>query len=332
MQAPARRRPEDWMLRLRWNEAALLDLGSDEYDFQEFKGSAWLGGDSGPAPDLHVNLSKQISAFANGAGGAIIIGLDDEGRIDGGVRTDLRKGGTRSWLEDIVPGLVDPPLARFNIVEVGPTVSGSRIRPGHAVYVISVEPSTSAPHQAIDHRYYLRIAGKSRPMGHIHLLDVLRRTRHPEVGIRRVAPFGPDERSTADPRGPKVFISMRAYVENRGHQLAHHVGVEMVLPRPLVNREIRRRILEPGDVQLTQRPGTVNFFRYHPHPIFPSQDLPFLHFWVVLHRANADAVRAGTGRIQWRIYADDAPVRAGHVSLRDYAIVREALAWLDAQG
>jgi hypothetical protein len=312
-----------------WTLADLEALGSDELDFQEFKGSAWLSDGGEPSTDLRVALSKQLSAFANGAGGHLFIGLDDHGRIDGGVPVDLKRGGTRSWLEDIVPALVDPPLATFNVHEVPADDSGRGPLPGRAVYVLHIPSSDLAPHQAIDHRYYLRIAGKSRPMGHVHVQDVLRRSHHPQVHLHRIVPFGPIERLTSDARGPKVQICFRAFVENRGRTLARHVGVEVSLPRAVVNREVRRRTLASGELTLQQVPGTVNFFRYHPQPVFPGQDLYFLTFWLAVHDGNVDAVRSGVASIQWRVYADDAPAREGSRPVNDYAVVREALTWLD---
>jgi hypothetical protein len=315
-----------------WTETALLALGPDEYDFQEYKGSALVVTKGALHSELLASLSKQLSAFANGGGGRLFLGIDDDGAIDGGVPTDLKKGGTRSWLEDVVPGLTDPPIAVFNVHEVLPEGPGSRILPGHAVYVIEIAPSDSAPHQAIDHRYYLRIAGKSRPMGHVHLQDVLRRTRHPQVEMQRVAPFGQAERITTDARGPKVMLGYRAWVENRGRTLAHHVGVELILPRLLVNREVRRRMLEEEKLQLTQRPGTVSFFRYHPNPIFPGQDLAFVRFWVAVHGSNLDLIRSGEAEVQWRIYADDAPVRTGSQRLGQATLVKDAVTWVSRQG
>jgi hypothetical protein len=317
------------MNELIWTEDLVAALGPDEHDFQEFKGSGWLVQGAEIAPEFHVALSKQVSAFANGAGGRVVIGVDDTGRIDGGVPVDFRKGGVRSWLEDVVPGLVDPPLASFNVYEVLPSSEASSIRAGHAVYVLEIPSSDAAPHQALDHRYYLRIAGKSRPMGHVHVTDILRRTHVPRVELRRLAPFGPEERVTTDPRGPKVLVSFRAYVENLGRTLAHHVGAEIVVPRPLVNREARQRTLATG-ASLTQRPGTVNFFRYHPNPIFPGQDLTFVQFWVAVHTSNMDAIAGGMTRLAWRVYADDAPFREGSVGLMEYTVVREAIAWLRA--
>ena len=51
-----------------WTEAHLRALSTDEYDFQEFKASPYLGDVSGVAQHFRDKISKQLSAFANGAG------------------------------------------------------------------------------------------------------------------------------------------------------------------------------------------------------------------------------------------------------------------------
>jgi hypothetical protein len=152
------------------------------------------------------------------------------------------------------------------------------------------------------------------------------------VHVRRLAPYGPEECVTTDPRGPKVLVAFRVFLRNHGRRLAAHVGAEIKLPRPLVNREVRRRTAEEQDVSITQRPGTVNFFRYHPQPLFPGQDIYFLQFWVVLHRGNVEAVQSGMATVSWRVYADDAPAREGEQALVDFAVVRDGLDWLRANG
>lgn len=309
-----------------WTESALLALEPNEHDFQEFKASPYLVDGDGIAGPFLAALSKQVSAFANGAGGRLFLGLDDQGLPDGGIPIGLKGGGTRAWLEDVIPGSVDPPLKGFNVFEVqsngGRT---SRIGPGHAVYVIEIEASEFAPHQANDHRYYLRIAGKSRPMGHVHVQDVLRRTRHPAVDVVRVSPYGAMESVDDDPRGPKNLLCLQVFVANQGRNLARHVGLELILPRPLVNSEARGRILEPGDMQLTQKPGALTFFRHHPTPLFPGQEIHYARIWVALHTNNIDAVRREELGVGWRVYADDAPARDGHAPLWRYAQVRRAV-------
>ena len=317
-----------------WTETRVRDLGPTEHDFQEFKGSAWLWDGADLTAWFHGALSKQVSAFANGAGGRLIIGVSDQGDIDGGVPVRVKPNGTREWLEDVVADTVAPRLARYNVFEV-PAHAGdaaSALRPGHALYIIEIPASDEAPHQALDHRYYLRIAGKSRPMNHVHVQDVLRRGRHPEVTISRVGPYGRFEPDQSDPRGPLAFIHFRALLANQGRSLARHVGVELVLPRPLVGAEVRRRNMALDGVHTTQRPGNITFFRYHTVPLFPHQEIYALSVWIGLHGANIDQVRSGGARLLWRVYADDAVPRTGEVDLGDFGVVQRAMDWIRAQG
>jgi hypothetical protein len=317
----------------RWTEAMLTGLEPSEHDFQEFKGSLFLADGDQIVSGFQAALSRQASAFANGAGGRIFIGIDDAGRIDGGVPVGLKGGGTRAWLEDVLTTSVDPPLRAFNVYEVRGAGSGpSRIRSGHAVYVLEIDPSEDAPHQALDHRYYLRIAGKSRPMGHVHLQDILQRTRHPKATLVRIDPWGEPERLTDDPRGPKTMVCFHTLLGNLGRNLAHHVGVEVTLPRVVVNSEARARTLEQSGTTLTQRPGELVFFRYYPIPLFPGQETSFQRFWVALHAGNIERwLGAKPPVMRWRVFADDAPPREGVVTLTRFAHVRRELArWTPA--
>ena len=85
------------------------------------------------------------------------------------------QSGTRSWLEDVLPDLVSPRLPDINVFEVLSDGPGHQITQEEFVYVVDIPLSTVAPHQARDKRYYLRIAGKIRPMTHVHVMDVMRR-------------------------------------------------------------------------------------------------------------------------------------------------------------
>lgn len=315
----------------RWTEARLRGLEVHEHDFQEFKGSPWMFVHGEPSSTFVYALSKQVSAFVNGAGGRLFLGLDDEGQADGGVPVDLKGGGTRAWLEDIVPTCVSPPLRRCNVFEIrSDTVDDSRIAPQHAVYVIELPASEDAPHQAKDHRYYLRIAGKSRPMGHVHVQDVLRRTRHPEVTLSRLGPYGALEITEDEGRGPLVFVQFRAFLVNHGRTLAHHVGLELEVPRPLVGPEVRARTRQRGEVGYTQKPGAITFFRYHGTPVFPSQEVYAASVWISLHRTTAGLVASGAP-IRWRVFADDATPSTGSVELRSFSIIQEGLRTLSTE-
>ena len=314
-----------------WTETTLQALEPHEHDFQEFKGSGWLVDATGGFADhFLLSLSKQVSAFANGAGGRLYIGIDDAGTIDGGVPVDLKGGGTRAWLEDVVPHGVDPPLQRCNVFEVGSSGPDSAIRRGHAVYIIDIPSSERAPHQSKDHRYYLRIAGKSRPMGHVHVQDVLRRTRHPVVTLSRIGPYGTAELVESDPRGPQAFVQLRLFLGNESRRLATHVGIEVLGPRPFAGTEVRRRMTEAAESHYSQTPGQVMYFRYHPMPIFPSQEIYAVSVWVCVHARNLSLLRAGAS-LGWVVYADDAEPTRGERELASFQVVIKAMGWVQGR-
>ena len=320
------------MNEVGWSEARLLDLEPTEHDYQEFKSTPYIYDASrgGIRADFLDNLSKQLSAFANGGGGHIFIGIDDDGHIDGGVPVDIRSGGTREWLEDVVPNLVAPLLTQFNVFEVTPSGPQSAIAPGRAVYVIHVPTSDNAPHQSRDRRYYLRIAGKSRPMAHRHVLDIMHRAQHPEVLIERVNPYGQAKWITSDPRGPFALVCLRTTLLNRGPVLAQHVGCEFKLPRYAVNSECRRLTLQQPDTRRMQYPGEIVFFVYHPLPLFPTQSLSFADVWLSIHGQNVEHYREKRVSLGWTVFADAAARREGKVEVTTFNAVQEAIRMVTA--
>ena len=313
-----------------WTEAHLRALSTDEHDFQEFKASPYLGDSSGVAQHFRDRISKQLSAFANGAGGRIFIGITDDAQVDRGVPINLRGGGTRGWLEDVLPTLVTPPLHSCNIYEIRSDESAeSVILPNHAVYIVDIKESSSAPHQALDLRYYLRIAGKSRPMGHVHIQDVLRRTRTAQLTCHRFATYGQVELDQTDSRGAVAVVGFRFHISNPSRVMAQHAGVELSIPRDMLPKKQRQLILKNSEIAYTQQPGKMLFFRYHHHPIFPGQELYVLTIYVGIHKKNLSYLKTGA-QIHWKIYADDAQPVEGSNDLLAYSQVQHAITLIES--
>ena len=322
-----------------WSQRRLEQLDPYEHDFQEFKSSEWLVQDGELQSDFPLLLSKQVSAFTNGAGGILVIGIRDNGTLDQGVNAHL-KGGTREWLEDIVSTSVTPTLHRFNVYEVLLEHNAPQDPPqdphrdhtseSRAIYILDLPRSDDAPHQAKDHRYYLRIAGKSRPMSHLHLEDVIRRNSLPRVDISRLGPYGEAEVDLHDERGPRSFVMLRAFLHNQGRVMAKHVGIELTLPRVFIGKEVRARMDILDQTHFTQRPGEGAFFRYHPTPLFPTQEVFALCIWVCIHRNNINALKSDA-LLKWSVYAGDAVPTKGNVSLSSFPAVRQAMEWIYTQ-
>jgi predicted HTH transcriptional regulator len=121
----------------------------------DFKASPSLTRDSANV----LELCKDVSAFANSAGGQIVYGIAEDKKaktfnIDGGV-TDPKI--TREWIDQILGSKIQPRMLAVRIGEID-------LGGGGRAFVITVPPTQSGPHQAPDLKYYRRFEQQSVPM------------------------------------------------------------------------------------------------------------------------------------------------------------------------
>lgn len=150
--------------RERWSEDDVLALPGGEQDYFDRKSGMIINQSS-----FEDDLAKALSSFANSGGGHLIIGVTDNGLIDGVPEIFRGRVRTKDWIEQKVPRLLTYPLQDFRVHEVVPSAT-STIPPGHVVIVIDVGDSPLAPHQVIKkHLYYYRTGGRSEPAPHFYL-------------------------------------------------------------------------------------------------------------------------------------------------------------------
>lgn len=125
--------------RERWNEEDVLALPSVGQDYFDRKSGKIIS-----KPSFEDDLAKALSAFANSGGGHLILGVTDNGVIDGLPETIKGRVRTKDWIEQKIPQLLTYPLQDFRVHEVEPSVS-SKIPPGCVIIVIDVGDSPLAP-------------------------------------------------------------------------------------------------------------------------------------------------------------------------------------------
>jgi predicted HTH transcriptional regulator len=144
--------------REKWTESDIEELPTGEQDYFERK-SGLLFQNRGEFLDT---IAKAISAFSNSGGGHLIIGVNDNGILDG-LPPEVGNTTIKDWLEQKIPNLVDYPISDFRVHQVI-RANPSRIPQNHEVVVIDVGDSPLAPHQsARDKKYYYRSGGRSEP-------------------------------------------------------------------------------------------------------------------------------------------------------------------------
>ena len=165
------------MLRTRWSLTDVRALPEGEHDYFDRK-SGLLLQDS----DFRADFAKAFSAFANSGGGHILLGVADDGSIDGVPRI---KGRTcmREWIEQIIPNLVEPVPVAFRVHLVESTAVESIPNDG-VVIVIDIDDSHFVPFQSRASKlYYHRVGGHSVPATHFFLEALRNRLRAPSFSV-----------------------------------------------------------------------------------------------------------------------------------------------------
>jgi hypothetical protein len=187
-----------------WDEDDLLALvasGTKESIELDYKECAALAQTDGKKNEV----SKDVSALANSAGGTIVYGMVENGhvpiRLDSGYDPSVI---SKEWLDQVINSRIQRRIdgVRINQVEL------TKTSPGKVAYVVHVPQSTRAPHQAADKRFYKRFNFESVPMEEYEVRDVSRRFEAPDLRLL----FEVSEEPTAQ-QAPEVTPPVQARVQ-----------------------------------------------------------------------------------------------------------------------
>lgn len=171
------------------------------------------------------DIAKDVSAFANSAGGMIIYGVVEQDHLPVSIDDGLNPVTTsKEWLEQIISSNIQP---RIQDIIIRPIPIPS----GNTLYVVNIPQATSlAPHQAtIDNKYYKRFNFQSVPMQDFEVKDTLKRssTGHPFIE------FVPTVSNNADGEG--IRYSITANIGNKSSEPVLYALVKFVIDDRLVS-------------------------------------------------------------------------------------------------
>lgn len=131
-------------------------------------------------PKSRTDLSKDVSAFANSAGGTLVYGVEENNhlpkRIDIGYDpTDVK----REWLEQVINSTIQRRVDGIRIKQIELRKNNL----GRVIYVVYVPQSNRAPHMAEDHVFYKRYNFQSVPMEEYEVRDVAHRSEAPDLQL-----------------------------------------------------------------------------------------------------------------------------------------------------
>jgi hypothetical protein len=184
-------------------------------------------------------LCKDVTAFANSAGGQIVYGMEEDKhaptKLDDGAAPEI----TKEWVEQVIDSRVQPRIEGLLITPID-------LAKGLGFVISIPQATTRAPHQAPDKRYYKRQNFQSVIMEDYEVKDTLRRATTPDLFV--TLSFADSDRAQltyADYSENSQPISLFTTIANRSPQPAQHT---------IVRIGIHENIAIAGQAQVWGRP------------------------------------------------------------------------------
>ncbi|MEZ5345696.1 MAG: ATP-binding protein [Pyrinomonadaceae bacterium] len=300
-----------------WNQAKIqnfIDSEIEESLTLEYKSGEALG----RSDHQKKEITKDVSAMANSAGGLLIYGIREYAEIEKRHLPEMifpvnRTETPREWIEQIINSITP----RID----GIVIHSVKIDSGEsdAVYVIEI-PQSNTAHQANDHRYYKRYNFQSVPMEDYEVRDVMFREQTPDVEVRFLIEIKPRLREGE----PEKLFENNLIIEARniGSSFAQYVACLLDIPVGIL-RETKNKInLKDGGryyrhrlFNLNQEFGDENFKANF--PLLRNMSMS----WKIPLREEFEDIKNEERELKWKVFADNALPKEGRVSLHGIEIV-----------
>ena len=294
-----------------WTEAKLQNLITGEIEESltlEYKSAEALD----RSDYKKKEITKDVSAMANAAGGILIYGIgefsaSDKRYLPEKITPVNREKFPREWVEQII-NAIRPRIDGIVIHSVNLSSSEN-----DAVYIVEI-PQSNTAHQASDHRYYKRFNFQSVPMEDYEVRDVMFRENAPDIMLNFLIEITSSENQT--------FYNLIIQARNVGSSFAQYVACLLDVPVVILN-EIKNKInVKDGGryyrhrlFNLNQEFGDENF-----KASFPLLRNMSMSWKIPLKEDFADFDK-NMLEIKWTVYADNALPKEGRTNVGEIEIV-----------
>ena len=235
-----------------WDEAYLHQLISSKAEESltlEFKGASALKPiGTKDMEKVKVEMGKDVSAFANSAGGTIIYGMDEEPKEPHSAKglSPINPAETsKEWMEHVIHSRIQPRIQGLLIHPIEMAIK----HPGSFAFVVEIPESTTA-HQASDKKYYKRFNFQSVPMEDYEIRHAMNRAGRPayklELSATKITEVGNTKQ-----------CEFYAVLENASDVVGHEVSAVLFLPSSFLSLSDETKKHYQG-IEYARIPGSIS--------------------------------------------------------------------------
>jgi len=306
-------------MTVEWKESALQQYIDDQIEESltlEYKAA----GAFKKAYKEKTEITKDVSAMANSAGGILIYGIAEYKSLDKKHLPEKitpldRKEFSKEWLEQVINNI----QPRMNDLLIHPVSLSSG--PEDVAYVVEIPQSTTA-HQATDKRYYKRLNFVAEAMDDYEIRDILNRQSVPDALVE----FGFDNLQPVE----HTYL-LKVYVINQGPAVIEHFQLEFTFPYVVGYERVFIQSHDNIDLRSDGNADYVITYRSK-SVLFPNEKREIGHEMNWRYRMDSEkyaklgafdlrpgfsATRKDTVFVQWTLYADNMPPKKGRVPFRE---------------
>ncbi len=302
-----------------WTEIRLLNFINSEIEESltlEYKSAEALD----RVDAKKKEITKDVSAMANSAGGLLIYGIREFGQenrrhLPEKVTPIDRRAFPREWIEQIVQAI--RPRIEGIVIHAVNLSSGDT----DVAYVVEI-PQSNTAHQASDHRYYKRFNFQAVPMEDYEIRDVIFREQTPNIALKflvEIVPHASENGGNFD-RINDYNLIVRA--KNNGSAFAQYVACFLDIPVSILEKIEHKINIKDGGKMYRHRLTNLN--QEYADEQFKS-NFPLLRSmtmnWKIPLGDDFENRRAENLLIKWKIYADNALPKEGKIPVREIEIV-----------
>jgi hypothetical protein len=290
-----------------WNEARLQKLIENEIEESltlEYKSAEALDRNETKKKEI----TKDVSAMANSAGGTIIYGiseysLTEKRHLPEKITPVERTKFPREWVEQIIQA-IRPRIEGIVIHSINLSSAEN-----HVAFAIEI-PQSNTAHQASDHRYYKRFNFQAVPMEDYEIRDVMFREQTPNIVLNFLIQINQESKN----------LLIQAH--NNGSAFAQFVAVFLDIPVPILQSMENKMNVKDGGKMYRHRLTNLNQeyadeqFRAN----FPLLRNMSMH-WKIPLNSEFENLRDSESAIKYKIYADNALPKEGKILLKEIEIV-----------